>query len=93
MFENDTNFLDQHFLVDENIIKTFIDSCEISKDDIVLEIGPGKGVLTKYLNEQAKKLLVNFEVVIEGEGNKVFEQSPKKGEKIEDRSKVRIYLK
>ena len=58
MFENDTNFLDQHFLVDEKIIKTFIDSCEINKDDIVLEIGPGKGVLTKYLNEQASKLLV-----------------------------------
>ena len=58
MFENDTNFLDQHFLVDENIIKTFIDSCEITKDDIVLEVGPGKGVLTKYLKEQAKKLLV-----------------------------------
>ncbi|MBE6158307.1 MAG: hypothetical protein E7159_00560 [Firmicutes bacterium] len=58
MFENDTNFLDQHFLVDENIIKTFIDSCEITKDDIVLEVGPGKGVLTKYLKEQANKLLV-----------------------------------
>jgi 16S rRNA (adenine1518-N6/adenine1519-N6)-dimethyltransferase len=58
MFENDTNFLDQHFLVDENIIKTFIDSCEITKDDIVLEVVPGKGVLTKYLSEQAKKLLV-----------------------------------
>jgi 16S rRNA (adenine1518-N6/adenine1519-N6)-dimethyltransferase len=58
MFENDTNFLDQHFLVDENIIKTFIDSCEINKDDIVLEIGPGKGVLTKYLSKQASKLLV-----------------------------------
>ncbi len=58
MFENDTNFLDQHFLVDENIIKTFIDSCEITKDDIVLEVGPGKGVLTKYLSKQAKKLLV-----------------------------------
>lgn len=58
MFENDTNFLDQHFLVDENIIKTFIDSCEITKDDIVLEVGTGKGVLTKYLKEQAKKLLV-----------------------------------
>ena len=58
MFENDTNFLDQHFLVDEKIIKTFIDSCEITKDDIVLEVGPGKGVLTKYLSKQAKKLLV-----------------------------------
>ena len=58
MFENDTNFLDQHFLVDENIIKTFIDSAEVTKDDIVLEVGPGKGVLTKYLNDLAGKLLV-----------------------------------
>ncbi len=58
MFKNDTNFLDQHFLVDEKIIKLFIDSCEIKKEDIVLEIGPGKGVLTKYLQELASKLIV-----------------------------------
>ena len=58
MFKNDTNLLDQHFLVDKDIIKLFIDSCDIKKDDIVLEIGPGKGVLTKYLNELASKLIV-----------------------------------
>ena len=43
--------------------------------------------------EEAKKLLMNFEVIVEGEGNTVFSQSPKSGEKIEDRSKVRLYLK
>lgn len=43
--------------------------------------------------EKAKKLLCNFEIVVEGEGDTVFEQAPKAGEKIEDRSKVRIFLK
>ena len=38
----------------------------------------------------AKKELFNFEVVIEGNGKKVLEQTPSAGEKIEDRSKVRI---
>ena len=67
---------------------------ELSKDlewnDKITYIVPDVIGKTK---EEAKKLLVNFEIVTEGEGNIVFEQSPKKGEKIEDRSKVRIYLK
>ena len=58
MFKNDTNFLDQHFLVDDKVIKIFIDSCDVNKDDIVLEVGPGKGILTKYLNELSSKLIV-----------------------------------
>ena len=43
--------------------------------------------------EEAKKNLFNFQIVTEGEGNTVFEQSPKAKEKIEDQSKVRIFLK
>ena len=58
MFKNDTNLLDQHFLIDENIIKLFIDSCDIKDSDIVLEVGPGKGVLTNHLNKLASKLIV-----------------------------------
>ena len=42
---------------------------------------------------ESKKLLVNFEIVTEGDGEKVLEQSPSAGEVIEDRSKVRLYLK
>lgn len=42
---------------------------------------------------EAKKLLTNFEIVTEGEGEKVVEQSPSAGEVIEDRSKVRLLLK
>ena len=40
--------------------------------------------------KEAKKELFNFEVVIEGSGDKVLEQTPSAGERIEDRSKVRI---
>lgn len=43
--------------------------------------------------DEAKKKLVNFEVVIEGEGTIVVGQSPKAKEKCEDRSKVRLIVK
>ena len=43
--------------------------------------------------DEAKKLLVNFEIVKEGNGEVIAEQSPSAGEVIEDRSKVRLLLK
>ena len=43
--------------------------------------------------EDAKKNLFNFQIVTEGNGKTVVEQSPKAGEKIEDQSKIRILLK
>ena len=43
--------------------------------------------------EEAKKKLMNFQVVVEGKGNKVVMQSPEKNTKLEDQSKVRILLK
>ncbi|AEE14830.1 Ribosomal RNA small subunit methyltransferase A [Thermodesulfobium narugense DSM 14796] len=39
----------QNFLVDQNISKKIIESALIEKEDLILEIGPGKGALTKYL--------------------------------------------
>lgn len=56
MFKNDSNYLDQHFLMDEDVIKKFIKVCDLSKDDIVLEIGPGKGTLTKRIISEVKKV-------------------------------------
>ena len=46
--------LGQHFLITEEIAKKEIEYCKISKDDIVLEIGPGRGILTKILISKAK---------------------------------------
>jgi len=50
--------LGQNFLIDDNIARKFIASLALDKEDCVLEIGPGTGVLTKYLIEQVKKLVV-----------------------------------
>ena len=41
--------LGQHFLVDENIIRVIGRLAEVTPDDVVLEIGPGQGVLTAFL--------------------------------------------
>ncbi|MCI8616837.1 MAG: 16S rRNA (adenine(1518)-N(6)/adenine(1519)-N(6))-dimethyltransferase RsmA [Clostridia bacterium] len=49
--------LGQNFLISEEVVKTIVNSSEISKEDLVIEIGPGLGTLTKYLLEQAGKVI------------------------------------
>jgi len=49
--------LGQNFLIDKNIIKKIIRSSNISKNDIVLEIGPGIGTLTIELSKKVKKVI------------------------------------
>jgi 16S rRNA (adenine1518-N6/adenine1519-N6)-dimethyltransferase len=44
--------LGQHFLVDENILGVIGRLAELGADDVVLEVGPGLGVLTAYLAER-----------------------------------------
>jgi 16S rRNA (adenine1518-N6/adenine1519-N6)-dimethyltransferase len=44
--------LGQHFLVDENILRVIERLAQLSAADVVLEIGPGLGVLTAYLGER-----------------------------------------
>jgi 16S rRNA (adenine1518-N6/adenine1519-N6)-dimethyltransferase len=44
--------LGQHFLKDENIAKKIADTLSLKDYNLVLEIGPGMGVLTKYLLEK-----------------------------------------
>jgi 16S rRNA (adenine1518-N6/adenine1519-N6)-dimethyltransferase len=41
--------LGQHFLVDENILRVIGRLAELGPDDVVLEVGPGLGVLTAFL--------------------------------------------
>ncbi|MCL4538615.1 MAG: 16S rRNA (adenine(1518)-N(6)/adenine(1519)-N(6))-dimethyltransferase RsmA [Bacteroidetes bacterium] len=41
--------LGQNFLVDDNIARKIVRSAGITKDDVVIEIGPGKGALTRFL--------------------------------------------
>ena len=42
----------QHFLVDENILRVIARLAELDPADVVLEIGPGLGVLTRYLADR-----------------------------------------
>ncbi len=49
--------LGQNFLIDKNIVQKIIKTADINKNDIVLEIGPGKGALTKELAKLAKKII------------------------------------
>jgi 16S rRNA (adenine1518-N6/adenine1519-N6)-dimethyltransferase len=44
--------LGQHFLVDENILRVIERLAELGPADVVLEIGPGLGVLTRFLAER-----------------------------------------
>lgn len=49
--------LGQHFLTSEKALSQIVDAGDIHADDIVLEIGPGKGVLTKQLLTLAGKVI------------------------------------
>ncbi len=49
--------LGQNFLVDENTVNKIIENSNISKNDLVIEIGPGLGTLTKELLEKAGKVI------------------------------------
>jgi len=46
--------LGQHFLVDENIVALAGRMAELAPDDVVLEVGPGLGVLTSHLVDHAR---------------------------------------
>ena len=50
--------LGQNFLINENILDKIIKAGELDKNDSVLEIGPGFGVLTTWLLEKVGKLIV-----------------------------------
>ncbi len=49
--------LGQNFLFDPTILKKIVAAAKISKEDTVVEIGPGPGRLTKILAENAKKVI------------------------------------
>ncbi|MDE7267711.1 MAG: 16S rRNA (adenine(1518)-N(6)/adenine(1519)-N(6))-dimethyltransferase RsmA [Lachnospiraceae bacterium] len=47
----------QNFLVDANILEKIISAAEVTKEDCVLEIGPGIGTMTQYLCENAREVI------------------------------------
>ena len=49
--------LGQNYLRDENILHKIVESLDLQTDDVVVEIGPGQGALTKHLYEKPVKLI------------------------------------
>ena len=47
----------QNFLINTGILEDIIEAAEITKDDFVLEIGPGIGTMTQYLCESAREVV------------------------------------
>ena len=57
-FISDTNYLNQHFLIDKKVINAFIDTCEFKITESVVEIGPGKCVLSEIIARKVGGLLL-----------------------------------
>lgn len=60
----------QNFLIDGHVVEKIISSADITRDDIVLEIGPGIGTMTQYLAEAAGQVYAveidkNLPVILE----------------------------
>ncbi len=49
--------LGQNFLRDENVARNIVDSLHLRADDVVVEIGPGQGALTKHLRDRCARLI------------------------------------
>ncbi len=49
--------LGQHFLTRDAIPRLMVEAAQLNADDIVLEIGPGHGILTRLLTDKAKQVI------------------------------------
>lgn len=47
----------QNFLIDQTVLPTIIEAANLNSKDLVLEIGPGRGVLTKELCQKAQTVI------------------------------------
>ena len=57
--------LGQNFLIDKNILKKIVESGNISKEDNILEIGPGSGNLTEYIIKSKPRNIIVVEKDVE----------------------------
>ena len=49
--------LGQNFLISQEVVNAIVESSQITEEDLIIEIGPGLGTLTKYLLEKAGKVI------------------------------------
>jgi 16S rRNA (adenine1518-N6/adenine1519-N6)-dimethyltransferase len=49
--------LGQHFLIDEGALEHILSAAELNSDDIVIEVGPGLGILTEELAKRVRRVI------------------------------------
>ena len=49
--------LGQHFLTDRRVLARILEAADLSPDDTVVEVGPGRGILTRRLVEKARHVI------------------------------------
>ena len=49
--------LGQHFLIDEGVLQTIVGAAELTPTDVVVEVGPGLGILTRELAQKAGRVI------------------------------------
>lgn len=52
-----TKSLGQNFLIDDGVIRDIVEGADIKEDDVVIEVGPGSGALTRELLSTAKEVI------------------------------------
>ena len=72
---------DQHFLIDSEAINIMIERAELQFEDVVLEVGPGKGFITKELAKKVRKV---YAIEIDRYFEKYLDGMPKNVEIIYD---------
>ena len=75
------------------IIATTVDATAPAKKAPSAAILVCPAEFTRQIAVPVNRSGINFEIIVEGEGNIIFDQSPKAKEKIEDGSKIRLLVK
>ncbi len=57
MFPSPQKHLGQNFLIDRRVARRIIEACALDREDVVLEIGPGRGALTGMIAERVKRVI------------------------------------
>ncbi len=69
--------LGQHFLTSNSIAQSIVNFAKITKDDIILEVGTGKGILTSLLCNKAKQVIsIEKDPVLYSQAKEMLSQIP-----------------
>lgn len=83
--------VNQHFLIDEGAVDIMIDSAEISKEDCILDIGAGTGIITERAAENARNVLA---IEIDEDFKPILDKLPRNVEVLyDDALKILVHKK